>query len=118
MMERVSESSLSGVHHGMIGTASKVVVQNVALAGVQLPIVGAAAVLMLQLIDLCDAYKCNMKLFLALKARMQFLYRLYFAEGGKFTITCGCVLVLFNSVCKIKKSSIPFLTIATFTPFK
>mmetsp|Transcript_38870 Transcript_38870/g.67228 ORF Transcript_38870/g.67228 Transcript_38870/m.67228 type:complete len:1463 (-) Transcript_38870:125-4513(-) len=83
MLERVSESSsLSGVHHGLIGTASKVVVQNVALAGAQLPIVGAAAVLMLQLIDLCDAYKCNMKLFLALKARMQFLYRLYFAEGG------------------------------------
>lgn len=82
MLERVSESSLSGVHHGLVGTAGKVVVQNMAMAGVQLPIVGAVAVLMLQLIDLCDAYKCNMKLFLALKARMQFLYRLYFAEGG------------------------------------
>lgn len=97
MLERVSESSsLSGVHHGLVGTASKVVVQNVALAGAQLPIVGAAAVLMLQLIDLCDAYKCNMKLFLALKARMQFLYRLYFAEGGKLTLNgfpvCCCSL--------------------------
>ena len=94
VLERASESSIGGVHHGIVGTASKVVVQNVALAGAQLPIVGAAAVLMLQLIDLCDAYKCNMKLFLALKARMQFLYRLYFAEGGKLTILCiSCVLL-------------------------
>ena len=69
---------------GVAINASKVVVQNMALASVQLPIIGAVAVLMVQLIDLCDAYKCNMTLFFALKTRMQFMYRLYFAEGGKF----------------------------------
>jgi transcription initiation factor TFIID subunit TAF12 len=46
--------------------------------------VGSAAVLLLQLIDLCDAYRCNKRLFQALKARMQFMYGLYFAEGGSY----------------------------------
>lgn len=61
----------------------KVVVQNVALAAEKLPIIGVAAVLMLQLIDLCDAYRCNKRLFESLKARMQYMYKLYFAEGGE-----------------------------------
>lgn len=86
-------------HHGALGTASKVVVQNMALAGANLPIVGAVAVLMLQLIDLCDAYKCNMKLFLALKARMQFMYRLYFAEGGEISFPFS--FILFNLTASI-----------------
>ena len=36
-----------------------------------------------QLIDLCDAYRCNKKLFESLKARMTYMYKLYFADGGK-----------------------------------
>jgi hypothetical protein len=60
-----------------------VVVQNIAIVAEKLPVIGSAAVLMLQLIDLCDAYRCNKTLFLALKARMQFMYSLYFAEGGE-----------------------------------
>jgi len=92
VLSATSGNEMSSPHHGALGTASKVVVQNMALAGANLPIVGAVAVLMLQLIDLCDAYKCNMKLFLALKARMQFMYRLYFAEGGKYVPTFLVIL--------------------------
>lgn len=69
----------------------KVVVQNVALAAEKLPIIGVAAVLMLQLIDLCDAYRCNKRLFESLKARMQYMYKLYFAEGGEQTSICNAV---------------------------
>ena len=83
-------------HHGALGMAGKVIVQNMAMAGANLPIIGTVAVLMLQLIDLCDAYKCNMRLFLALKARMQFMYRLYFAEGGKFILLVS--LFFYNTL--------------------
>jgi hypothetical protein len=67
-----------------------VVVQNIAIVAEKLPVIGSAAVLMLQLIDLCDAYRCNKSLFLALKARMQFMYSLYFAEGGEKALVCLC----------------------------
>lgn len=58
--------------------------QNMAHVAEKLPIIGAAAVLLLQLIDLCDAYRCNKSLFKALKSRMQHMYKLYFAEGGSY----------------------------------
>ena len=58
------------------------VIQNIALSAEKLPVIGVAAVLMLQLIDLCDCYRCNQRLFSALKCRMQFMYGLYFAKGG------------------------------------
>ena len=71
-----------GIDGGDILKVSKIVVQNLALAAESLPIIGTAAVLMLQLIDLCDAYRCNKKLFESLKARMTYMYKIYFAEGG------------------------------------
>jgi hypothetical protein len=74
----------SGAATNDVITGGLIVVQNMAIVAEKLPVVGSAAVLLLQLIDLCDAYRCNKRLFQALKARMQFMYGLYFAEGGMY----------------------------------
>jgi hypothetical protein len=80
-----------------------VVVQNIAIVAEKLPVIGSAAVLMLQLIELCDSYRCNKTLFLALKARMQFMYSLYFAEGGKICLFPVLLLsrLIFMLICAL-----------------
>lgn len=59
-----------------------VVVENVAFAVEKLPVVGSAAELMSRLIALCDAHLCNKRLFLALKGRVQFMYKVFFTVRG------------------------------------
>jgi hypothetical protein len=61
---------------------AKDALQGVAEVGGQLPIVGAAAVLLLQVIVLCDQYRFNKKACLALNGRMEMLHGLYFGPGG------------------------------------
>jgi len=63
----------------------KVGVQTAAFVAQQanLPFVGSAASLILQLIDVCDKYQCNKEAFLALKSRLLNWHRLYFGKGGK-----------------------------------
>ena len=64
-------------------------VQVAAQAGKHIPVVGAAASLLLQLIALCDQYRCNKIAFTALKARMSNLHQLYFGRGGETHVQCG-----------------------------
>jgi hypothetical protein len=63
--------------------AAKVVLRHTVVISQNMPVMGAAATMLLQMIDLCDEYKCSKELFRALQARMEYIYNLYFGEGGE-----------------------------------
>ena len=78
-----STSDKLGELAAQAGSAAKMVIQAAANVTQSLPIVGAAATVLLQLIDVCDAHRCNKSAFTALKQRMEGVYKLYFAKDGE-----------------------------------
>ena len=67
-------------------SASTVTVQNMTISEKILPVITSAGEVLLQLSNLCDKHKCNKRLFLALKSRLQVFHWLFFSETGILTI--------------------------------
>ena len=81
-----TSDAISATHHPKFGVLSAANLTNgvqfVAGVATQVPLISIAAQLLLQLIDLCDAYQCNKDAFVSLKKRMVTLHAMYFGEGG------------------------------------
>ena len=78
-----SNHSNSAQNHAQVVGAGLKAAHVVLKAAHHVPLVGIVAVLLSELILLCDQYRCNQLAFQSLKMRMQGVQTLYFAPGGR-----------------------------------